>query len=179
MSIAHTSSSETLGAQMPETYDELVADVMACATLESLVCGKGMPKAPKPRARRRLAAGRGAQAQTKGTPFDTYERVSTVVKACRAERKRARAEEVQVDTTDETLSAQTRFTDSMALADYAPFLHYVPRLVNIVRTPFSHPSHPPSHLLVQLPLVPHDRRVVELLVEHERDHRDHAHPQPW
>ena len=131
MSIAHASSSETLVPHMSETYDELVADVSACATLESLVCGKGMPKPPKPRTRRRL--GRSAQPQTKGTPFDTYERVSTVVKACRVERKRARAEEVETDTSDETLCKQTRFTDSMALADYAPFLHYVPRLVNIVR----------------------------------------------
>ena len=134
MSITHTSSSETLAPQMSGTYDELVADVAACATLESLVCGKGMPKAPKLRARRRLATGRGAQAQTKGIPFDTYERVFTVVKACRAERKRARSEETEVDTSNETLCKQTRFTDSMALADYAPFLHYVPRLVNIVRT---------------------------------------------
>ena len=165
MSIAHTSSSETLAPHMSETYDELVADVSACATLESLVCGKGMPKAPKPRARRRLSTGRGAQAQTKGTPFDTYERVSTVVKACRAERKRARLEEVEVDASDETLWKQTRFTDSMALADYAPFLHYVPRLVNIVRR---------SHLLVYLLLVPYNvRRAVDLVQDHGR-HRNQA-----
>ena len=170
MSIAHTSSSETLTSHLAGTYDELVADVSACATLESLVCGKGMPKAPKPRARRRLATGRGAQTQAKGTPFDTFERVSTVVKACRAERKRARAGEVEADTSDEMLFKNTRFTDSMALATYAPFLHYVPRLVNIVRKhPVSH-----SHLLVYLLLLPHNTRPKHL-VQHHGPNRDHAH----
>ena len=173
MSISHTSSSETLVPQMSETYDELVADVSACATLESLVCGKGMPKAPKPRARRRMATGRGAQAQTKGTPFDTYDRVSTVVKACRTERKRARAEEKHVDTSDDALLKQTRFTDSMALADYAPFLHYVPRLVNIVRAPAAC-----SHLLVYFPFLPREIRRTVLAVHHDRDDRDHADAKP-
>ena len=129
-------TSETMTSHMAETYDELVADVTACATLESLVCGKGMPKAPKLRLRRRSAGGRVAASPTKGTPFDTFERVSTVVKTCRAERKRARLEEVEADIRDETLSHHTRFTDTMALADYEPFLHYVPRLVNIVRVCF-------------------------------------------
>jgi hypothetical protein len=140
MSLAPTSSTETLASHYAETYDELVADVSACTTLESLVCGKGMPKPPKPRARRRMGAGRGAPMQTKGTPFDTYERVSVVVKACRLERKRARQVEQEVDTSDETLCMNTRFTDSVALSNYTPFLHYVPRLVNIVRAltpPFS------------------------------------------
>lgn len=116
-----------------ETYDELVADVSACTTLESLICGKGVPKPPTLRVRRRLTAGREPRAPTEGTPFNTYERVSTVVKACRSERKRVRQEELEVETSDETLCKHTRFTDSLALANYAPFLHYVPRLVNIVR----------------------------------------------
>ena len=142
MSLAPTSSTETLASHYAETYDELVADVSACTTLESLVCGKGMPKPPKPRARRRMGAGRGAPMQTKGTPFDTYERVSVVVKAGRSERKRARQVEQEVDTSDETLYMNARFTDSVALSNYTPFLHYVPRLVNIVRAltpPFSVP----------------------------------------
>jgi hypothetical protein len=173
MSIAHTSSLETLVPHMSETYDELIADVAACATLESLVCGKGMPKAPKPRARRRLGNARSSQTPPKGTPFDTYERVSTVVKACRVERKRARLDEVEVDTSDETLCKHTRFTDSMALADYAPFLHYVPRLVNIVRPPTS----PRSHILGWVPLFPLDvrQRDHEHLVGHHRAHRNHAY----
>ena len=36
---------------------------------------------------------------------------------------------------DAALSKLARFTDGAALAPYAPFLHLVPRLVNIVRPP--------------------------------------------
>jgi len=171
MSLAATSSSETLVPHMSETYDELVADVTACATLESLVCGKGMPKPPRPRARRRMGASRAGPAPTKGTPFDTYDRVSTVVKACRAERKRARAEEVDVDTSDETLCRHTRFTDSMALSDYAPFLHYVPRLVNIVR---AHAPSRPSHVLARILLDPYHIGRIQLHVSDDCKHRDHS-----
>ena len=119
-------------ARMTETFHELVSDVLACTTLESLACGKGLPPPPKTRTRRRAGVSRSPPLQTK-VPFDLYERVSAVVKACRVERKRARAEETPIDVSDQALSKQTRFTDSVALANYAPFLHYLPRLVNIVR----------------------------------------------
>lgn len=113
-----------------EALNDLIRDVSAAATLESLVCGKGIPKAPKQRSRRRLALGR--TVSVRSTPFDTHERVADVVKSCRDERKRKRSDENAAPIDDAALSSYARFTDGMALKPYEPFLHYVPRLVNIV-----------------------------------------------
>ena len=122
-----------------ETLHELTRDVLAAATLESLVCGKGIPKQPKQRTRRRLPLGRPVQRST--VPFDTNERVADVVKACRDERKRRVDEDAEQALDEATLSKYARFTDDMALKPYEPFLHYVPRLVNIVSyTPFFNSS---------------------------------------
>ena len=115
---------------LAETCDELLRDVAACATLESLACGKGMPKPPKARSRRRLGLGR--PQQSKAAPFDAHERVNEVVKACRNERRRRDTDD-DGGIDDARLSKLARFTDGAALAPYAPFLHFVPRLVNIVR----------------------------------------------
>tara|TARA_B100000519_G_scaffold117977_1_gene101772 strand:- start:131 stop:694 length:564 start_codon:yes stop_codon:yes gene_type:complete len=55
------------------------------------------------------------------------------LEACVASRKRAReAAPADDDLSDEALSQYTRFTKQIALAPYTPFLHYVPRLVNVV-----------------------------------------------
>ena len=122
-----------------ETLHELTRDVSAAATLESLVCGKGIPKVPRQRTRRRLALGRSVQRQS--VPFDTNERVADVVKTCRDERKRRVDEEPANALDNAALTKYARFTDGMALKPYEPFLHYVPRLVNIVRhTPFLNSS---------------------------------------
>ena len=135
-----------------DVFGQLVRDVHACATLESLATGKGFPKAAKPRVRRRgggaaVAAVSAAAAATargvapKAVPFDTHERVTEVVQACREARKRHLADAVEEDLSDERLSKLARFTDDAALAPFASFLHFVPRLVNIVRcytaSPFS------------------------------------------
>ena len=115
---------------MSEVLGELVRDVNACATFESLATGKGFPPPPKQRTRRRASVMRANQ--PKAVPFDTHERVSEVVQACRDERKRHLARETEEDLSDERLSKLARFTDAAALAPYTPFLHFVPRLVNIV-----------------------------------------------
>ena len=118
-----------------ETLDELVRDVSACVTLESLACGRGMPKSPKPRVRRHGGGGATATRSasfSKLPAFDVGERIADVVRVCRSERKRRRVEDTEQEIDDATLSSLTRFTDGMALAPYAPFLHFVPRLVNIV-----------------------------------------------
>ena len=57
----------------------------------------------------------------------------TCINACQESRKRHREESgPPEDTSDESLSQYTRFTDEIALDDYKQFLHYVPRLVNVV-----------------------------------------------
>lgn len=47
-------------------------------------------------------------------------------------RKRRLAAATKEDLSDEAVSNVAQFTDRFSLACYAPFLHYVPRLVNIV-----------------------------------------------
>jgi len=113
---------------------DLISDVAACETLESLVCGKGTPKPAKQRVRRRAGAAGASRAPPKAAPFDTFNRVCVVVDACRAARKRLRERTAADALDDATLSKLARFTDGAALAPYAPFLHLVPRLVNIVRS---------------------------------------------
>lgn len=133
--MAYESTSSTsipVGSLASETYDELVADVAACATFESLMCGKGVPKPTKQRASLRFGAS--MRPPAKVAPFNAYERVADVVKACREERKRAVPGPNDDDIDDTELCKMARFTDGLSLQDYAPFLHYVPRLVNIVRS---------------------------------------------
>lgn len=115
---------------LDEALAELVRDATACATLESLACGKGMPKAAQRRPRRRAPV---VARASKAPPFDPHERVQEVVQACREERKRRLAIDPLEDVSDARVSKLARFTDGAALAPYAPFLHFVPRLVNIVR----------------------------------------------
>lgn len=114
---------------LDEALAELVRDATACATLESLACGKGMPKAAQRRPRRRAPV---VARASKAPPFDPHERVQEVVQACREERKRRLAIDPLEDVSDARVSKLARFTDGAALAPYAPFLHFVPRLVNIV-----------------------------------------------
>ncbi len=118
---------------LAEAAADLIADVNACAVLESLACGKGIPKAPKARTRRRAGTVGRAPLPAKVAPFDTHERVNDVVQACRAARKREREAAPHEPLDDAELRRGARFTAGMALASYEPFLHFVPRLVNIVR----------------------------------------------
>lgn len=61
------------------------------------------------------------------------ELVHEAVEACRASRKRQRAEAgPPTDLSDAALSQFSRFTREMALKPFQSFLHFVPRLVNVV-----------------------------------------------
>jgi hypothetical protein len=55
-----------------------------------------------------------------------------VVVNCRAERKRARANQPSADLSDASMRAAAQFTDNLPLANYDGILHLVPRLVNVV-----------------------------------------------
>lgn len=118
---------------MDELLKSVVADVNACSVLESLICGKGLPKPPKQRTRR---GGRGLRPTNAGATggdfeFDAHATVRKAVKRCREVRAiRQGPDKEPID--DETLSKYARFTDDTALQPFAPFLHYVPRLVNVV-----------------------------------------------
>lgn len=116
---------------MEDLFNNLVSDVTSCPVLESLVCGKGVPKAPKARARK---PARGRQvvpsAQTE-VVFNPHEAVRRVVEQCRETRAEKRAAPPP-DCDDETLCKYARFTDGAQLKPFEHFLHYVPRLVNVV-----------------------------------------------
>lgn len=137
-------------SDMEDLLKAVVGDVNACPILESLVCGKGMPKPPKQRARK---GGRGRQSASSSTsepPFDAKAIIRKTVKQCRKIKElRQTCDLLHVN--DDTLCKYARFTDGVALAPFAPFLHYVPRLVNVVTVRASHcalsgrtPSHAPG-----------------------------------
>lgn len=120
-----------------EVYGALQRDVSASASFELIICGK-----PPPPPKQRIRRGRGgARIEIKVPPLDPYDRVLTVVRECRSVGKRL-AREPGPGVTDETLVKYARFADGAALEPYAPFLNFVPRIVNVVtvRQPPNRPT---------------------------------------
>lgn len=116
---------------MEELFNQLVADVAACPVIESLVCGKGVPKPPKTRARKPVRGRQTATAPPITPTFNTNEAVARVVTECRSARKRNHPAPAP-DTGDDAICKYARFTDGSELKSFEHFLHYVPRLVNVV-----------------------------------------------
>jgi len=139
---------------MEELFKSVVADVGACAVLESLVCGKGVPKPPKQRARK-ASKNRSATTPVASVPvFNVRESVNRAVNACRTERRKRSVDDISA-TNDDELCKYARFTDDAALEPFAPFLHYVPRIVNVVTVRAPHTTYSgrtPSLLTLYFPL---------------------------
>lgn len=116
---------------MDGLFKAVTTQVSACAVLESLITGKGYPKPPKQRIRKSTRCRNMPAPDTPGQPPDAKKLVKTAVKRCREQRNLVCGNGTQrID--DATLFKRARFTDSSALKPFAPFLHYVPRLVNVV-----------------------------------------------
>lgn len=115
---------------MEDALRALQADVATCQTLENALRGKPATTEPKPR------AGKGARKDTAASGTSGREVgdvLTTCIQECTASRKRFREESVATDDlSDEGLSQFTRFTDDIGLDVYKDFLHYAPRLVNVV-----------------------------------------------
>tara|TARA_B110000046_G_C13002528_1_gene402843 strand:- start:1415 stop:1708 length:294 start_codon:yes stop_codon:yes gene_type:complete len=96
--------------------------------MENCLGGKGILKLPKPRGR-----GKRCNQLTDHVPIprDPVEITKSVIDECKNMRKRM-ANDNEVDISDERLSKMARFTDKFSLKPYEPFLHYVPRVVNVV-----------------------------------------------
>jgi hypothetical protein len=62
--------------------------------------------------------------------LDPVSLVKNVIKVC-GEKRKQRPQDV-CDLSDEHLSNRARFTDKFNLRPYQHFMHYIPRLVNIV-----------------------------------------------
>ena len=114
-----------------QIYADLVKDVVELEALESFARGKSAVSAKTSQAKRRCKRSVGAGAAQE---VDIAERVVQVVDACRQERKRAATDDA-IDASPKRLAAMARFTDRFALRSYEPYLYYVPRLVNVVRSP--------------------------------------------
>lgn len=122
---------------------ELFSDMTACQTIENLLRGKPPPKPTvqkrAPRGMRRgLAAAKAAMSQTTAVTRVVDRSVEQIVSANIEECKTCRKRHLEVEeqgkepVDDDTLSQLAQFTDGMDLKPYESFLHYVPRLVNVV-----------------------------------------------
>lgn len=96
--------------------------------MENSLSGKGPPKLARPRGRSKRSK---LTEELVPAPRDPLELVNCVLKECKQKRKLMHSNE-KTDTSDIALSKMARFTDKFNLKAYEPFLHYVPRLVNVV-----------------------------------------------
>lgn len=119
---------------MDQALEALRADVVTCEALDNRM--RGRPEAGSTR-------GRGSKPLRKEELVvqrrDTAAVLSGCLQACKQSRKRHVEEEAEGgDLSDEALSQYTRFTDQFSLQVYQQFLHYVPRLVNVVSNTFAY-----------------------------------------
>ena len=115
---------------MEEALAALQADVATCQSLENSLRGKPLGTQVKARPGKAKAKEQ-RDAGSNSRSIDDV--LSACIRACKESRKRHREESVPPeDTSDAGLSQYTRFTDQIALDVYKQFLHYVPRLVNVV-----------------------------------------------
>jgi hypothetical protein len=127
-------------------------DLNACQALETALRGR-----PAELVRSRSKGVRKpapAPVQPGLSAAEVQTRAESCLEACKESRKRHREKaDPPNDLSDEALSQYTRFTDGTALDVYKQFLHYVPRLVNVVtasttprpRTLLALSTHTPTH----------------------------------
>ena len=115
---------------MDAALQALRTDIATCETLENAL--KGKP--PQPEGKTRSGAKKDAAANASAPKRrDIEEVLSKCIDACKESRKRHREEsEPPEPMDDKSLSQYSRFTREFALEPYKQFLHYVPRLVNVV-----------------------------------------------
>lgn len=115
---------------MEAALDALWVSVATCQTLENGLRGKPPNAEPKARANKSIYK---EKPPTVPAARSVEAVLDTCLQACTESRKRHRAEAGSGDDlSDHGLSQYTRFTDEIALDVYKKFLHYVPRLVNVV-----------------------------------------------
>ena len=100
--------------------------------MEQALTGKGPLKVPKSRGRSKKTPAAAASNDLSAVePRDPVEIARTVLAACSRKRKTV-TDESEALIADDALSKMARFTDKFKLKPYERFLHYVPRLVNVV-----------------------------------------------
>ena len=112
-------------SEFREAYSALVKDVATYISMENALSGRSESKRPKGGNKRN-------RDPDLERPLRCGDVANRVLKACREARARKLAATSPDDISDAALSRAARFTDKFALKSYEPFLHYVPRLVNVV-----------------------------------------------
>lgn len=120
---------------MEVTFATLVSDVQNAEEIEAMLAGSRAVATGKA-GQRRLAKSGSADALKVSVGVDRIQAaaasVKRVVEAVHEARKKQRPDEAR-DCSDEALCEMARYTDNFALKSYERFLHYVPRIVNVVR----------------------------------------------
>tara|TARA_Y100000389_G_scaffold197342_1_gene231771 strand:+ start:8338 stop:8949 length:612 start_codon:yes stop_codon:yes gene_type:complete len=112
-------------SEFTEAYRALVKDVATSIDMKNALSGRSEVVTHKSSKKR----DRDPDAEQ---PLPCLDVAARVLKACREARARKLAATTPEDISDAALSIAARFTDKFSLKSYEHFLHYVPRLVNVV-----------------------------------------------
>ena len=126
---ARTKAMASRTEQFDAAFQALVTDVVSALAMEGALAGSGGPKITKHRSRKQKNVNSCMTPSME--PRDTMEITAAVVQECIHRRKSEKSEEIR-RATDEELFHMATFTDKFRLCPYERFLHYVPRLVNVV-----------------------------------------------
>jgi hypothetical protein len=118
-------------AQFDAAFKRLASDVASTLAMESALAGKGPVKNPKTRSRSKKSAAANQSVAVDPEPRDPLALLDEVLVACKR-RRREVAEGQENTTPPELINKLACFTDKFKLAPYKNFMHYVPRLVNVV-----------------------------------------------
>ena len=126
---------------MEATFARLVQDVRSAEELEAMLAGSNMARSrsavangkARQRTLARTSEGNPLTASVGVDPVEAAtESVKRVVESVHEARKRQRVD-APTPSGDDVLCRMAPFTDMFALQQYERFLHYVPRIVNVVR----------------------------------------------
>lgn len=110
----------------------LKSDVLTCQSLENTLRGQGS-SVERSRSGKPLRKRAATEAAADSGARSVEDVLTSVVAKCKQSRVQAIEDAGEPDSTsDGALAQHTRHTDGIALEVYAKFLHYVPRLVNVV-----------------------------------------------
>lgn len=112
--------------EFKKAFLSLSSDVLTAVHMENALAGKGPLKTLRSRGNKKNRV-----TERVVIPKDPVTLTKQVLDACKRSRKRG-VETLTRDISHEAISKMARFTDKFNLKPYEPFLHYVPRLVNVV-----------------------------------------------
>lgn len=148
-------------ARFDAALQRLASDVASTLAMEGALTGKGVVKNPnaRVRAKKNTQANQGVAVDPK--PRDPFAILDEVLTACK--RKRNETGKVRDNAVSPQLLDQMAcFTDKFKLSPYQDFMHYVPRLVNVVTVRLPVVRAPPRFVTV-LPLCVRRAQLAEAI----------------